>query len=398
MLQLLLLLLPIAAIFGWLAGYRYQRHHESETERSGVIPSDYFLGLNYLINEQPDKAVDVFIKLLEVNTDTVETHLALGNLFRRRGEVDRAIRVHQNLIARPQLPRAQREQALFELAHDYLKAGVLDRAERIFLELIELGGDMVAGWSNLIHIYQQQQDWQQAIATAKKLSALSNLDLRNAIAHYYCELAQQAENNGVLEKARGYLGQALKHDAHCARANILLGKLFYHEQDYSSAIRALGQVAEQDATYMSEVMGLLARSYRRLGKDREFSDYLVQRIQLQPRPYYFLAMTDYLVENGALTQAVDYLVEHMQHHFSLWLLERLLALNLQMGVDEQLRERMVLLKEFVDKWLASRPLYRCVHCGFAGKNLYWQCPSCRRWNSVKSIQELEGEVGGGTTG
>ena len=133
MLQLLLLLLPIAAVSGWFLGYRRKKYIEDENESAFISP-DYFLSLNYLINEQPDKAVDVFIRMLEVNTDTVETHLALGNLFRRRGEVDRAIRIHQNLIARPQLAKAQRMQALFELAQDYLRVGVLDRAEKLFLE------------------------------------------------------------------------------------------------------------------------------------------------------------------------------------------------------------------------------------------------------------------------
>src|SRR4030065_2811850 len=137
MLQLLLLLLPIAAISGWITGYRHKKSTEIEANPS-LIPHDYFLGLNYLINEQPDKAVDVFIKMLEVNTDTVETHLALGNLFRRRGEVDRAIRIHQNLIARPSLRREQRSQALLELGQDYMQAGLLDRAESLFKELIEL--------------------------------------------------------------------------------------------------------------------------------------------------------------------------------------------------------------------------------------------------------------------
>ena len=257
MLQLLLLLLPIAAISGWITGYRHRKSTEVEIDGS-FIPSDYFLGLNYLINEQPDKAVDVFIKMLEVNTDTVETHLALGNLFRRRGEVDRAIRIHQNLIARPQLPQKQRMQALFELAQDYLRAGVLDRAERLFLELIELGGDVNISLTNLINIYQQQRDWKQAIAAAKKLESLSGLSMNNAVAHYYCELAEQSRINNNKEQAYAQLKNALEHDKNCARANIILGQLFFEAGEYQQAINASKMVYEQDAEYVSEVIKILA--------------------------------------------------------------------------------------------------------------------------------------------
>jgi len=150
---LLWLLLPLAALSGWLAARRRQENSVSDP----TFPSDYFKGINYLLNEQPDKAVDVFIKMLEVDTDTVETHLALGSLFRRRGEVDRAIRIHQNLIARPNLTKSQRIESLRELGQDYLRAGVLDRAENLFLELTGMGEDECFVY--LLEIYQQQREW-----------------------------------------------------------------------------------------------------------------------------------------------------------------------------------------------------------------------------------------------
>ncbi len=389
MLQLLLLLLPIAAVTSWFAGVNYRKSKEVDHDE-GFISPDYFLGLNYLINDEPDKAVDVFIKMLEVNINTVETHLALGNLFRRRGEVDRAIRIHQNLIARPQLVEKYRMQALFELAQDYLRAGVMDRAERLFLELINTGGDVVVSLTNLLNIYQQQKDWQQAIATAKKLEGLSRADMRYAIAHYYCELAEEALANRRYEEARNYLKNALKHDKKCARASIVLGRLFFASSEYTKAIEAFHMVYEQDAEYVSEIFDLLTQSYKKIDKEEEFIKYLTQRIEEAPRVYYILAMSDYLLNKSGNVAATEYLAKQLPRCSSLRGLRQLLALYVN-RVDDDIKSQLLLLKEFLDRLLKNKPVYRCVHCGFAGKNLYWQCPSCRRWNAVKPIHGLEGD-------
>jgi lipopolysaccharide assembly protein B len=384
---LFLLLLPIAAISGWYAGYRHKKSTEHE---STLDQHDYFLGLNYLINEQPDKAVDVFIKMLEVNSDTVETHLALGNLFRRRGEVDRAIRIHQNLIARPQLDRKQRIQALFELAQDYLRAGVLDRAERLFLELINQQGDVVNSLNNLINIYQQQKDWQQAITTAKKLENLSDVNVDSAIAHYYCELAEQSLQDHRIQQTHEYLKEALKHDKHCARANIILGKLFMEESNYQQAIRAFQLVHNQDAEYISEVINFLNECYKKTNQEEKFVHYLTERIAENPRIYFVLAMVDHIHDKQGSIAAIEYLSNQIRRSLSIRGLERMLSLYMN-TVTPGMKDQLSLLKEFIDKLVANKPIYRCVHCGFAGKKLYWQCPSCKRWNSVKPIHGLEGD-------
>jgi lipopolysaccharide biosynthesis regulator YciM len=328
--------------------------------------------------------------MLEVNTDTVETHLALGNLFRRRGEVDRAIRIHQNLIARPQLSQKHRMQALFELAQDYLRAGVLDRAERLFLELIELGGDVTVSLQNLINIYQQQKDWPQAIATAKRLASLHSINMSPAIAHYYCELADQARLSNYYDKARAYLKEALDYDKNCARASIILGQIFFTMGDYQQTIKTLQRVSEQDAEYVSEVINILTESYKKMGLEKEFVDYLKKRIAEKPRIYYILAMADQLRDKQGDATAIEYLSKQMPRCLSLRGLERMLSLYIN-HVDDNMKSQLSLLNEFTDKLLENKPVYRCVHCGFACKNLYWQCPSCKRWNSVKPIHGLEGD-------
>src|SRR3990167_9829431 len=185
-----ILLFLIGIGVAYFIGYRHRP--KEEPSRKIQLPRDYLIGLNFLLNEETDKAVDIFIKMLEVDSDTVETHLAVGKLFRRRGEVDRAIRIHQNLIARPQLERVHREQSLYELGQDYLSAGMLDRAERIFLELIHTKVHAARALKVLIDIYQQEKDWQQAIVMAEKYEAITHESMKTVVAHYYCELAEIA--------------------------------------------------------------------------------------------------------------------------------------------------------------------------------------------------------------
>src|SRR5713101_7419737 len=186
--DLLWLLLPLAAGSGWLVARFDQKRHAAARD----LPSAYFKGLNFLLNEQPDKAIEIFIQVLEVNSETVETHLALGNLFRRRGEVERAIRIHQNLIARPTLDREQRTYALLELAQDYFKAGLFDRAENLFLELAEIRAHSEQALRLLLSIYQQEKEWDKAIQTGRRLARVAGKSMDGVIAQYYCEQAEQA--------------------------------------------------------------------------------------------------------------------------------------------------------------------------------------------------------------
>ena len=388
MLQLLFLLLPVAAVCGWYSGYRYQQAQKNN--KFYITSNDYFIGLNYLIDEQPDKAVDFFIKMLEVDTDTIEVHLALGNLFRRRGEVDRAIRIHQNLIARPQLLHEQRLQALFELAQDYLSAGVLDRAERLFLELLTTGGNAIGSLKNLINIYQQQKDWQQAIATAKKLVKLGDLDINSAIAHYYCELAEKAILDGYNNKAHNFLQEAKKYDASCARINIILGNMFLADHDYQLAIKAFTAIHQQDADYVSEVIDLVADCYNKLNLEDEFIVYLTANIAKKPRIYFIIAMTDYIKKTQGYLAAIEYISDYIQQAFSMRGLYHLL--DLYVGQTDLVNQnKLLILKNCISKLLENKPIYRCIHCGFASKKLYWHCPGCKCWNAVKPIHGPEGD-------
>ena len=292
LLQLSFLCLPVAATFGWYVG-RKDRSRQFDLSLL-QLRRDYFKGLNYLIDEQPDKAVDVFIKLLEVDSDTIETHLALGNLFRRRGEVDRAIRIHQNLIARPQLEKQYRVQALSALGQDFLGAGVLDRAERLFLNLVEMGEENQASLRFLLNIYQQEKDWEKAIEMAKKLASVSGESMHTVIAQYYCELAEMMKERGRVRETQQYLKRAQTVDSSCVRASMIRASLLVEEQQYKEAIRYYKRVVSQDPDFISEIVSPISECYRKLDEEAKLVDYLEECLQKYPRISLVLAISDTL--------------------------------------------------------------------------------------------------------
>ncbi|MCR4301001.1 MAG: lipopolysaccharide assembly protein LapB, partial [Sulfuricaulis sp.] len=258
---LLWLLLPLAAASGWFAARLEQKRR---ARQSLDLPSAYFKGLNFLLNEQHDKAIEVFIRVLEVNSETVETHLALGNLFRRRGEVERAIRIHQNLIARPTLDKEQRSQALLELAQDYHKAGLFDRAENLFLELAEIRVHSEQALRVLLHIYQQEKEWEKAISIVQRLARLSGKNMNSMIAHFYCERAELDLSRQNDSSAREHLKQALAVDDKCVRASILLGDIAAQEGDLRGAIERWQRIEEQDIHYLGEVAERISDCFQKL--------------------------------------------------------------------------------------------------------------------------------------
>ncbi|MBX9811948.1 MAG: tetratricopeptide repeat protein, partial [Burkholderiales bacterium] len=214
-----LLVLPLFFGLGWLAARIDIKQLLSE---SRAPPMSYFKGLNFLLNEQQDKAIEAFIEVVKVDPQTIELHFALGSLFRRRGELERAIRMHQNLVERPDLAQDKKLAALFELAQDYLKAGLLDRAEELFLKL-EDTAHAEAALKFLLEIYEQEKDWQKAIGTAGKLETVTGQSHQKEIANFYCELAGNEIMQSRPEAARPFLGKALAHHRLCVRANMLLG-------------------------------------------------------------------------------------------------------------------------------------------------------------------------------
>jgi len=370
----------------WYLGY-HTRLKRFAAEKLN-LPRDYLVGLNYLLNEEPDKAVDVFIKMLEVDSNTVETHLAVGKLFRRRGEVDRAIRIHQNLIARPQLDKAYREQSLFELGQDYLSAGFLDRAERIFLEILGIKEYSVPALRALLDIYQQEKDWENAIQIAKKLAIATKKTTKYMIAHYYCELADAAFMKGQNEQANYYLQQAFDSDENCVRASLTLAKTHIHKGDHKSAIHSLKRVKAQNPDFFSEAVDSLALCYEALNEEDKLIKYLMQLLQEHPRIPVVLILSERIRRWKGDKVAADFVADYIRRYPSVQGLHLFINLYLS-NTEGRAREDLLILHNLTTKLLAEKPNYQCVSCGFSGKTLHWHCPGCKQWNSVQPIHSLE---------
>jgi len=372
----------------WYLGRR--SHRPKEPPRKINLPRDYLIGLNFLLNEETDKAVDIFIKMLEVDSDTVETHLAVGKLFRKRGEVDRAIRIHQNLIARPQLEKIYREQSLFELGQDYLSAGVLDRAERIFLDLVNAKSHAAGALRILIDIYQQEKDWKNAVEMAHKYEAVTRQSMQPVIAHYYCELAEIAYQKRQYEEALPYLKKALASDHSCVRASLLQAKVFIERGEYKSALSSLKKIKNQNPDYLSEAIELLASCYEKIGDEESLVLYLKQLLDEHPRVPVVLILAERIRKRKGDKVAAKFVADYVRRYPSLRGLYTFVNLYIS-SAEGRAKEDLHILQNLMKKLLADKSDYQCNSCGFSGKSLHWQCPGCKEWSTMLPAYRLEEE-------
>lgn len=376
------LALFIVFILAWVLG---RRSAFPNLLTRGEVPRDYLRGLNYLLNEQQDKAVDVFIKILELDSETVETHLALGNLFRRRGEVDRAIRIHQNLIARPQLDKAVRVQALHELAQDYMSAGVLDRAERLFQEVIGLEGNNKVALKSLLEIFQQEKEWKKAIEIAEELLQFNSSYSEN-IAHYYCELA----NSVIRDETQYYrlLKKALSVRPHHIRALLLIANYTKQQGNYKSAIRQYKHVLEQGPEFAAEFLQDMIQCYEAQGEQGALVSFMQSKKSLFANPKVLVIAAKYAAKHMDIKKALGLLTKQLREYPSLEGLNCLVDLYSQ-TVHGSALEDLSILQGLLHRLLANRPDYCCNKCGFSGRQLHWQCPSCKSWDTIKPIFDKE---------
>lgn len=386
--ELLWLLLPVAATAGWLAGRRNQGKTGSCPD--SILGAEYIKGLNYLLNEQQDKAIDVFIRMLEVNSDTVETHLALGNLFRKRGEVDRAIRIHQNLIARDSLDTEQRNDALLELGQDYMRAGLFDRAEALFNELADNNVHLSSVLPLLLDIYQQEKDWLNAIRIASQMGIVGGQPARSIIAQFYCELAENARARDNIEEACTLLDKAGEYNPYCARARLIRAGIARQQGDCETALAAYEQVAERDIELLPEILDDMYACHVALGTLAAMIDYLHKAIALYAGISPVLMLADIMSNEQDTGKAAEFISGELGKRPSVRGLSRYIELSL-LNSEGEARDNLLTLKNMTDKLLENKPVYKCHDCGFCGKALYWQCPGCKHWNTVKPIHGVIGE-------
>jgi lipopolysaccharide biosynthesis regulator YciM len=383
----LYVLLVVALGIGYLLG---RRDKLKKPRDLGMVAEDYFKGLNHLLNERHDLAIDTFVESMAVDNDTVDTHLALGSLVRRRGEVDKAIRIHQNLLARPVLSSDHRTQTELELARDYLVAGLLGRAENLLLELAaKNGGEKQVAQELLLEIYQREKEWEKAVATGKEL-ARSNKAIRTQLAHFECELAMLALEEGDLRVAKGALTRASGFDNRCARVFLVSAEVAFEEKRYKETQRQLARARELDPELAQETLVLFQAASEELNDRDAFITYLKDCLEDSP----VLAVVELLAQDMERAEgaevANEFVVEQLLRNPSLGgfvsLLNRLDTHRQPLPADQ-----LALVRRFSQSLLQRQSSYRCKNCGFSGSTLMWQCPSCRSWGTIKPIIQAQNE-------
>ncbi|WP_226468238.1 lipopolysaccharide assembly protein LapB [Luteimonas panaciterrae] len=377
----LFLLLPVAALSGWVIGRRGgERHSDSQVSR---LSTTYFRGLNYLLNEQPDKAIELFLHIAELDKDTFETQVALGHLFRRRGEVDRAIRLHQGLVQRSDLNDQQKVQALLALGEDYMRSGLLDRAETVFTDLAKIDQRAPQALKHLIGIYQSERDWPKAIENASRYETVTGEPMGKLIGQFECELADRLRASGDADGARAAIARAYAADSSSVRAGMLEGRIELDAGNDAAAIRAFERAARHDSDYLPEILPALLPAYDRVGDQPGARRFLSEMSEHYRGISPVLALTKLVEAEDGVPAARNYLAQQLKDRPSVRGEAALIDLTLAEGSDEV--RTLTDLKHITDQLLVRNPSYRCNRCGFGARSHHWQCPSCKEWGTIKPL-------------
>ncbi len=378
-----LLFFPLFFVLGWAAARIDIRHLVKE---SRALPRSYFQGLNFLLNEQPDRAIEAFVEAVRIDPQTVELHFALGSLFRRRGETERAIRMHQSLIDRDDLPQDLKLEALSELGQDYLKAGLLDRAEEIFDKLRESPRAEDAK-RNLLEIYQLEKDWDKAIAIAAELPDVAS---QKEIAEYYCELAAAEMIRSRPDAAAGHLRSALERNRKCVRASLLQGDIAAQQDSLDEAIACWQRIEQQDPPYLALVAKRLLDAFRKL--ERRDEGLLLLRGYLERYPSLDLldVVFQLVLECEGPEAAYALVRDELKRNPTLLGFDKLIEAR-SLVTPVEARADLDLAKGIVQGYTRRLARYRCDNCGFKARQFYWRCPACGGWEtySPKRTEEFD---------
>lgn len=401
-----LILIPILFGLGWIAARVDVRQMMSETRQ---LPDSYFKGLNFLLNEDHDNAIDAFIEVAKLDTETIELHFALGSLFRRRGEIERAIRVHQSLLSRADLPKQDRDHAQHELAQDFFKAGMFDRAEEAYKAVLDSTYAVPANRS-LIRIYEAEHDWPKAIEAVRHLHQMLDEPIPQLI-HYHCELAQQSMQskqpdinyiNEELKKAEQALLKQqgeLRTNAAAVRIAMLKAKLMNIQGDGEAERKYLEQVIANAPEYAGLVAGNLLENYKVNQQAEQGLDLLKQHYLAHPSLDLFKIVFSELREQQGAAPAWHFASESLRLHPSLLGLDKLLEVELKAAADGEKTNasdrvlpdvELSLLHKMIRKHTQRLDRYSCSSCGFEARAFYWQCPGCNMWETYqpKKLEEM----------
>ena len=376
-----LIVVPLLFIAGWWFRGLDQRQREQEQR-----PGTYYKGINLLLNDQPDKAIDSFIEVVKLDPETIELHHALGNLFSRRGEFDRAVRIHNHLLNREDLPSHERSLALFELGNDYLKAGIYDRAEESFQRLLKEPEYRLDAMRSLLKIYCTEKEWNKAIEVANTLEKQAGENHQVEMGHFHCELAALEMRAKHFDQAKLELEKALQVDRKSVRALIMLGNLSMLNNDPNAALQYWAQVEKVSPEHLTLVMVQIAQAYEAIGQHDQAMNLINRALEDHSSVETLSIALDLIIKSEGEKAAEKFLKEELERRPTLWAYEKLSELRLKANPDDSELELLTgLLKPYV-----SRPgRYRCSHCGFKAKGFQWLCPGCSSWGSYSPKREEE---------
>lgn len=386
MLELLFLLLPIAAAYGWYMGRRSAAQQQKDEQQQ--LSEKYVSGLNYLLSDQPDKAVDLFIEMMEVDSDTIDTHMALASLFRKRGEVDKAIKIHQNILERSRLSKEQHRLAVFELARDFSAVGLLDRAEALYKTIAGKKDIGEKATRELVSIYQSMRDWPSAIQYAERLPV--DCGMARQIAQFYCQLADELPEQKQ-DQAIKLLKKALRVDPNCVRASIMAGQWYLAKEQYQTAIEQFQHVLNQDVDMVSEIVAPLEQCYQQLGDVSQLQHFLMTAVERGAGASTVISLAELLKQQSLTSDAELLELTQLRRYPSLKGFFHYMDYHLARTLDQEAKGSLEMLQQLVGQQLAVKPKYRCLSCGFSGNVLQWQCPSCKSWGETKPVRGLDGE-------
>jgi len=389
MLELLFLLLPVAMGYGWFMGRNSVKQNQHSAKQDLSIK--YSTGLNYLLSNQQDKAIDYLIEALKVEDDTVEAHFAMANLFRRRGELDRALKIHEHLVRQKHLPSKAKEQAAFELGQDFLRAGLYDRAEKMFHRLLKSKPYGHKSINYLMQIYQSTKDWQEGIELAKAIVKTKDKRLLHSLANFYCELATQALENDEFIEVIELLENALKYDANSCRANWLLATIYENHQQYNEAAQCYRDIYHQDKEFFPDVIDKMQAVYLKLEDEAGFYQFIRKVYDETGATSALIKYLEHVEQTSGASKAQEFILVALKRRPTIRGFKHFIKMQMLENGEGDNHDNLDMIKELISEYLSVKHRYDCRNCGFNSSTHYWSCPSCHDWEQLKPVRGLEGE-------
>lgn len=384
--EILFLLLPLAFYSGWNAARKKQS--KESIPRHDAVPSPRFVrGINFLLNEEPDKALDIFLESPDIDAQTADTFLSLGNMFRNRGEVNRALRVHQHLVARPDLSREQRQAAMLALGEDFFAAGLLDRAESVFREVIEKYPDNSRVCDPLRHIYEQLQDWEKAIELSQRpVSALQ--DKNRFIAHYYCEQAAEHLRGNRLYQAGESLKSALSVYPESARVKVLQAEIALARDEREQALGYYQQAVQKDQRLLGMLINKLLETFASEAELKQLYQFVHQEYLDSGNVSLFPALLSIACATGNESDVYALIEAHLKND-PLTLQSITRSVEILAGknhADDQItdNDELSLLEAALKRLAKNDTRFQCGQCGYKMHDYLWRCPACHQWDSIQN--------------